>query len=250
MKTILFTDLDDTLFTSARKQPPMHTFTLATTLRDGAPSAYTSPQQAQFWQLWQNNADVLVVPVTARNRETFARVHLPFGTWAILNHGATILTPDANSDPKWHDRQSEYALNTKTWLKQQYTRLQCLADARKTAVRLRINHDDELDLYVLLKAQSGDEAAVAQIAADYYSRYYNPEEGYIHCNGNNLAILPYWLGKAPAVAYLQAHFRAQYGDILSLGCGDSSSDLPFMRLCDYWLTPSHSQIDRQSFIQE
>lgn len=247
MKTILFTDLDDTLFASSRKQQPTAHFTLATTLRDGSPSAYLSPKQQQFWQLWQKNG-ALIVPVTARNRETFSRVRLPFNTWAILNHGATILTPDAQCDLNWHTRQSAHALHTRAWLRQQYQRLQQLADAQNTAVRLRINQDDGLDLYVLLKAQSADETAVARLAADYRTRYHAPEDGYIHCNGNNLAILPYWLGKAPAVACLQAYLRAQYGEILSIGCGDSHSDLAFMRLCDYWLTPSRSQIDQQLFI--
>ena len=67
-----------------------------------------------------------------------------------------------------------------------------------------------------------------------------------HCrllqNGNNLAVLPAWLDKAHAVAHLQQHYRAQYGAILSIGMGDSTSDLPFMRHCDYLLTPAESQI--------
>ena len=70
-----------------------------------------------------------------------------------------------------------------------------------------------------------------------------------HCrllqNGNNLAVLPAWLDKAHAVAHLQQHYRARYGAILSIGMGDSSSDLPYMRLCDYLLAPSASQIARQ-----
>jgi len=44
------------------------------------------------------------------------------------------------------------------------------------------------------------------------------------------------------LAHLQQHYRAQYGAILSIGMGDSTSDLPFMRHCDYLLTPAESQI--------
>jgi hypothetical protein len=32
--------------------------------------------------------------------------------------------------------------------------------------------------------------------------------------------------------------------VLSIGVGDSVSDLGFMRLCDLWMTPAGSQIDR------
>ena len=70
-----------------------------------------------------------------------------------------------------------------------------------------------------------------------------------HCrllqNGNNLAVLPAWLDKAHAVAHLQQHYRARYGAILSIGMGDSTGDLPFMRHCDYLLTPAGSQIAQQ-----
>ena len=65
----------------------------------------------------------------------------------------------------------------------------------------------------------------------------------IHLNGNNLALLPPGLSKRAATAYLLERFR-EAGEVLAIGVGDSASDLPFMRLCDVWVTPSDSQIDR------
>ena len=66
----------------------------------------------------------------------------------------------------------------------------------------------------------------------------------LHWNGNNLALLPPWLDKAHAVRRLQEQYRRRYGTILSIGMGDSASDLPFMQRCDYLLTPVGSQIAR------
>lgn len=243
MKTVFLTDLDDTLFATARKQPPTADFTLATTLRDGSPSAYMSPQQQQFWRLWQENA--LCIPVTARNLETFQRVHVPFSDLAIINHGGTVLRTDGTPDPQWHAIQQTQAQASAAWLQAQYDHLARLADAAQMDVRLRLNHDCGLDLYVLLKSNCGDEAAVAALAAAWQRKHGDPMRGYVHCNGNNLAILPQWLGKAAAVAYVLDKLRARYGALLSIGCGDSHSDLGFMRLCDFWLTPSGSQLDRQ-----
>ena len=45
MKILLFADLDDTLFTSARKAPPGATHLPAAYLRDGSPISYASPAQ-------------------------------------------------------------------------------------------------------------------------------------------------------------------------------------------------------------
>ena len=67
----------------------------------------------------------------------------------------------------------------------------------------------------------------------------------LHQNGNNLAVLPAWLDKAHAVAHLLAKYHADHPALISIGMGDSSSDLPYMRLCDYLLAPSASQIARQ-----
>ena len=56
MKILLFADLDDTLFTSARKAPPGATHLPAAYLRDGSPISYASPAQQTLLAHWQAGA--------------------------------------------------------------------------------------------------------------------------------------------------------------------------------------------------
>ncbi|HRZ06692.1 MAG TPA: hypothetical protein P5102_11185, partial [Candidatus Competibacteraceae bacterium] len=39
----------------------------------------------------------------------------------------------------------------------------------------------------------------------------------------------------------------QEGPLVTIGAGDSLTDLPFMRICDFALTPRDSQIQRETW---
>ncbi len=245
MKTIFFTDLDDTLFATTRKQPLEKDFRLATTLKDGSASAYQSPKQQQFLQLWQKNT--LIIPVTARNHETFSRVHIDFNSYAVINHGGIILDENGEIYQEWHKLQQENSAKTTEWLQQQYQHLQEIAEKLKANIRIKINSDYNLNLYVLLKSNTNDEQMLQKIVEQYQALYADElnSTGYIHINANNLAILPNWLNKQYAVKFLQQKFSEEYGEFLSIGCGDSLSDMNFMQCCDFWIAPSNSQICQQ-----
>ena len=49
------------------------------------------------------------------------------------------------------------------------------------------------------------------------------------------------------MAYVSDLLRAEHGEILTLGMGDSRSDGPFLALCDYAITPRHSQLSKRCF---
>ena len=68
----------------------------------------------------------------------------------------------------------------------------------------------------------------------------------VHRNGNNLAILPRALDKAHAVACVTELLRAEHGDIVTFGMGDSRSDAPFMAACDYAIVPRATQLARST----
>ena len=65
---------------------------------------------------------------------------------------------------------------------------------------------------------------------------------FIHRNGNNLAILPKALNKANAVAHITARLKAEHGEIVTFGMGDSRSDARFMAACDYAIIPRGTQL--------
>ena len=96
---LLFTDLDDTLFTSARKAAPTPAHVPLAYLKDGAPISYASPCQQALLAHWQAHATM--IPVTARNFDAYRRVRIPFTAHAVINHGGVILLPDGSADPAW-----------------------------------------------------------------------------------------------------------------------------------------------------
>ncbi|MBS2005343.1 MAG: trehalose phosphatase, partial [Cyanobacteria bacterium SZAS LIN-5] len=59
-------------------------------------------------------------------------------------------------------------------------------------------------------------------------------------NGNNFALLPPFLSKERAVEYFLRELAPPHDCLI--GIGDSRSDLGFMALCDYVVTPTRSQI--------
>lgn len=234
MKILLFTDLDDTLFTSVRKAPPETNHRIAASLESGDPVSYASPLQQQWLAHWQQHATI--IPVTARNHAAYRRVHLPFRAHAILNYGGTILNPDGSPDTDWQTHNAAHAAHSTP-------RLQTLAHSlagQRTDLNIRLIADHGITYYLLVKSRSG--AALDDIAAHLRNRLDNGEQ--LHHNGNNLAVLPAWLDKANAVARLQQYYRARHGEILTLGMGDSLIDLAFMQQCDYLIAPQNSQITR------
>lgn len=232
MTILLFTDLDDTLFTSHRKALPDAAHRIAAILADGSPVSYASPLQQQWFAHWQRHA--VIIPVTARNHAAFRRVQLPFTAHAVLNYGATILRPDGSPDEDWHAHSASCARDSAP-------RLQALAarlDDNNGDLNIRIITDYGIPFYLLIKSKSG--APLDETAAQLDTLRHPHDQ--LHHNGNNLALLPAWLNKSHAVKHLQAHYRAQHGTVLTLGMGDSLIDLAFMHTCDYLITPQTGQI--------
>jgi hypothetical protein len=56
-----------------------------------------------------------------------------------------------------------------------------------------------------------------------------------------MALLPPFLSKAAAVAFFLERFGGE-APFLTVGVGDSLTDVGFMGMCDFAITPSKSQI--------
>lgn len=245
---LLFTDLDDTLFQSHRKRVPHETCRPCAFLSDGEAISYASikEQGVLNWFL----RDSVVIPVTARNMNAFSRVAINFQAEAVINYGGIILDAQRKPDAVWLENSANHAAmsaaNLKRW--SDVLRLECAR--RSVDVSVRIIEDFGINFYVVVKSRTNDLGVIASLAS-YCRRLLitqatnELEEVHIHHNGNNLALLPMWLDKKQAVAHLQEKYRKANPLLVTFGAGDSLVDISFMQSCDYLITPSGSQIDRE-----
>lgn len=241
---VAFTDLDDTLFSSLRKQRDSGELEPVAYLSDGAPISHTDARQRALLG-WLAHCD-LVIPVTARSAAAFARVRLPFSSWAVLSHGATVLQPGGAIDRNWQAALSAPLDAARPLLREALEAIERCAANADGSLRAQLVTDDGRPLYLMTKHRMGDAAVVARVCDDVIRPWLAAHPGFtLHVNDNNLAVLPPGIGKAPAVAHVQARLRATIGPYLSIGLGDSSTDASFMLACDYALLPTQSQLSQR-----
>ncbi len=240
-RLVILSDLDDTLFQTERKllARDRDEAVQVTRAMNGAHGFMTLPQAA----LAEWFAPGRTIPVTARGTEAFGRVDMAFGGAAIVANGAVLLDGAGTPDPEWQARILATLAPHRTELADLPDRAMREAAARGGAVRSWVVDEPGCGgVYAVVKVEPGTrEALLAEIAPVLRA----PLTGAwrVHLNGNNLALIPPEISKAAAVAFLLGRLR-ETGPVLAIGVGDSHSDLDFMRLCDFWMTPTASQLDR------
>lgn len=233
MTPLVFTDLDDTLFQTARKmdKAPQEKH-LASVATNGSHSYMTDAQSVMVD--WLINTTRLI-PVTARSTEALSRCKLPFKDYKVCSNGAVIITGDNRLDRVWHERTTAIANSNADLL----SSLMATVDEWNKEQRLRfwIVEEEGLPIYFCVKS-NGDEAWLDEIEPKLIASGAN--DLFRHRNGNNLAYMPQEISKKSAVEYLineiGAHDRRPVW-----GMGDSITDLPFMEACQMMVLPVGSQ---------
>ena len=240
IRAIALVDLDDTLFQTLGKCPPDIARDRLTPLgftRDGAPLSFATPRQMRFLA-WLAET-TLLVPVTARSLDALRRVRIPFAA-AVCAHGGVILDDLGHVDAAWAREIATEAAVHAAALASHADAIAAEAGRTGTAVTVRVLTEDGVPLYVLAKHADADAAALNRVV-DAAVRGL-PSGWTDHRNGNNVALMPPYLGKRHAVARLLPGLRAAHPDAPVLGIGDSRTDAPFMALCDYAMMPTGSQL--------
>lgn len=238
---VAFVDLDDTLFSSLRRQRSGVELVPAATLVDGSVICYANPAQRLMHTMLVGNATV--VPVTARNVAAFRRVLLPFVGAAICSHGATVLQHDGCVDESWREVMAGTLAAAREHLEDFVTMAGFLADVRGGRVRTWLVGDGGDPAYAVIKHPHHDEDAIRLLAETAVADWLKAHPGFrLHVNGNNIALLPPGVGKAPAVAHVIARLRDRGLAEVVVGAGDSDTDLEFLELCDVMLLPARSQL--------
>ncbi|MFC4256244.1 hypothetical protein ACFOWT_12545 [Croceibacterium xixiisoli] len=240
MQAIALVDLDDTLFQTIRKCPPDIPHDRLTPLgfaADGSPLSYATPRQMRFIQ-WLAETTHLV-PVTARSLDALRRAHIPF-TAAVCAHGGVVLDDTGAVDPEWEAIITGKAAQYADELAGLAEAISAEAAAQNVTINARVLMEGELPLYTLAKHTDMDhDALFAVVDAAVPSL---PLGWTDHRNGNNVALMPPYLGKEHAVAHILPGLRARFPDAPVIGIGDSLTDAPFMALCDYAMMPPRSQL--------
>lgn len=238
MRLIVFTDIDDTLMQTARKLPETGSLAVGARSRDGSASSFMTAKQAALWALLDGKAD-RIIPVTARSSDALSRVALPFLHEAVVDFGATILRPDGTRDQAWHGQLLEESKRQRTMavfeqLKADITRRY---GARLLKTELRVC--DALPCFVSFRT-AADCAALQFDVEQALEAEACRADYYLHVTDRDVTVLPYFISKSRAVAHLvTAH---GYHNDLTLGFGDSLTDLPFMAQCDFMAMPPSSRL--------
>lgn len=244
-RAIALVDLDDTLFQTLRKCPPGVPRSALTPLaftRDGSPLSYATPRQRSFLA-WLTET-THVVPVTARGLGALRRVRIPFTT-AICAHGGLILNDCGVPDPVWSAHIAREAGPHAAVLATLAEGVERVARAHNVPLSVRVLREGDVSLYLLVKHTGDDDDELTACVDRMLGAV--PPQWTIARNGNNVAIMPPYLGKGHAVARLLPELRRRHPDIPVIGIGDSLTDAPFLEQCDFAMTPAGSQLAKTLF---
>ncbi|HEY6530279.1 MAG TPA: hypothetical protein VIZ65_16450 [Cellvibrionaceae bacterium] len=247
MKKILFIDLDDTLFQTRAKCADTDDLAPAAFLRDGSANSFSNARQRAWLELV--GRETTLIPTTARDLDSFARVNIPFSSYVILNFGGLVQKPDGTLDEYWHELMAADMAKARTGLEDVIRLIDEYCIREGLPNRGRLMNDAGIGFFSLLKDPEKNLARLGEIEQAVLIPWlaHDGDEYVLHSNGNNLALLPKTLDKSRAVAYVIELLRAEHGEIMTLGMGDSCSDAQFLALCDYAIIPRASQLAAAAF---
>ncbi len=241
---VIFLDIDDTILQTAPKCPPGEPVEPAAFNRAGEALSFMTRAQRRLLEFWLEQGTV--IPVTGRTDSALDRVTIAFASWRITHHGAVVRQPDGTLPAVWRERIQPTLVAAEPRLRELFVWLS--AGAATGGYRVHLHEIDGLPSYISAKTDDSDaahEATMAGLRAQLENLGL-PSALALHCNGNNLAVMVKGAQKQDAVRLVIAELERD-GPLVTIGAGDSLTDLPFMRLCDFALTPRGSQIQHKTW---
>ena len=239
---VAFTDLDDTLFSSLHKHVENENSLLPVAyLKNGSPISYTDARQRALLRLIEGCS--YIVPVTARSLSAFRRVGLSFSSYAVVSHGATIHTPDGCVEARWTEMVSTQLVQARPLMLSILDLLSSSAINFDRQLHTQLVVDEGREVYVVAKHMGRNVSVIDRLADEVARPWIQVHSDFqLHTNGNNLAILPPGIGKKHAAEYVKQRLYEELGEYMSIGIGDSVTDMHFMLDCDFALMPTKSQL--------
>jgi hydroxymethylpyrimidine pyrophosphatase-like HAD family hydrolase len=242
MRSVVFTDLDETLLHSRRRRAPGNEDTVAAVDSAGAPLSYQTERQAALFR-WMRHAD-RVIPVTGRSVDAYRRVRIPFAHEAIVHHGAMVLRADGTVDHAYAESVRPQIMLSDMALSEAWEAVQPWIRDNDAPFRVHRKTIGPHTVEVCVKHVSPDAKELGAQGAALAAHWQSLSEFVrVHHNGNNLALLPRMVDKRSAVIWVRTQLERDLGPLLALGAGDSGTDHPFLSACDFYVIPSGSQLD-------
>ena len=234
-ETVVFTDLDDTLIFTAAKIPAGANHRASAMDRRGNTLSYLCTPHRELISIFKNHG-ARIIPVTGRNLDALNRidfVHL-FNSYKIVSHGAVVIAQEGGICPEWAQALKSQFEDWPEYLQETNSEVKRTIQKFQLEARCRVIIDQGVSAYVSIK---GEAQALATIKAEHRCR-----PGMLrHENGRDHALLPPYASKALAVSHVKQQLGLDIND-LTIGIGDSLTDIPFLRECHFSMTPRGSQI--------
>lgn len=242
----VFADIDDSLIQTINKLPESCSYRPVAYSRDGSALSYISGYQDALLNLLAASG-ARIIPVTGRSTEALARVGLPFNDYSIASHGALVLDGNGDVLPFWRSFL-ESTIEEEQWYdRMDHLKLKILerieSSGYSDVINVRIIEDKGFRTYISVKVRSNLDGGLVDFL-DEAVAFFSDTGFKSHLNGRNLAFLPSYASKKMAVIFLKDEL-AIHPENLTIGLGDSISDLGFMSECHYKLTPTSGQISKQ-----
>lgn len=240
-RPIVFTDLDDTMFSRKGDVPPEAALGCIPVVTDTGNnvSVMTAKQRSLFHWI---SATSEVIPITARSYEAFLRIDLNFGDgWKIVGNGAVVIRPGGELDLEWAETiRSELATFGPQLIRAHDIAVNWLNLVEMTVETKRYYAHGAEHCVMFTHADPRDER-LAELAHKLQGKI---DGIHVHQNGATIAFTACPVSKRRAAEYV----LSQIPDIANrivFGLGDSLSDIPFMAAMDFMCAPADSQIARK-----
>lgn len=152
-KPVVFSDLDDTLFQTRRKmvdELALEPYRPGALDRSMQARSFMTEEQSMLVDWLLKHADFITV--TARRTEEIGRVTIPFHSWAIVTHGAVILTPEGKPDEEWKAQMLMSLSDYRDQLLTMQRDITSLMETRGIQGWARINYEyDNTPVYLVMK---------------------------------------------------------------------------------------------------
>jgi hydroxymethylpyrimidine pyrophosphatase-like HAD family hydrolase len=244
LNSVIFIDLDDTLFQSLAKLSTDNTLEPVANYKSGAPCSYNTEKQRALFKLLDSN--MTLIPTTARDIDAFRRVNLSFKSYVICNFGGVVLTPSGEVDRRWFDNVQHRICSHIPRLLELHQIITEYCSLNAIPSKSKIIEDLGQSFYLNVKDPEKNLERIDIIQRTVVEPWLNKfsEYFFVHRNANNLAVVPNPIDKSEAVKYVTTLLKLEHEELLTFGMGDSNSDSAFMLACDYSLIPNNSQLSK------